>query len=103
MPEYIPIAAVLTVIFVFQVTTIDGSEKKEVTLSQHQTFRKSQIVCQELASLSSDGGMGQFKKRFSLLKTLRNAWAQGKEVVIQVNEGLQLFRSSVLVYAISRY
>ena len=73
-----------------QITTVPGSEKKGVTLSQHQKFRKSQIVCQELASIASEVGMDQFKLRFSLLKTLKDAWAQGKEVLLQVHEGLHL-------------
>ena len=67
---------------------------KGVTLSQHQKFRKSLVVCQELASLASDVGMGQFKQRFSLLKTIKNTWAEGIEVSLHINQGLHFHNNN---------
>ena len=76
-----------------QVSSI--ANNTDVTLSQHQKFRKSQIISQELASLASEVGMNQFKQRFMLLKTLRDTWANGQEATlepIQVDdEGLYAF------------
>ena len=56
-------------------------------LSQHQKFHKSQIITQQLASLASEVGMTQFEERLSVLTTLKNTWAEGKEAFITVHTG----------------
>ena len=61
--------------------------KRKAVLSQHQKFHKCQIVTQQLASLASEVGMAEFDQRFHLLKTLKDAWANGKMAVVSVETG----------------
>lgn len=56
-------------------------------LSQHQKFHKAQVVTQDLASLASEVGMGEFRERYALLKKLRGTWAEGKVAVVIQLEG----------------
>ena len=66
-------------------------ERTKTILSQHQKFRKALSVAQELSSLASEVGMAEFEERLSLLKQLRETWANGRKARIQAvsndNEG----------------
>ena len=66
-------------------------ERTKTILSQHQKFRKALSVAQELSSLASEVGMAEFEERLSLLKQLRDTWANGRKARIQAvlndNEG----------------
>ena len=55
----------------------------KVALSQHQKFRKAQLVTQELSSLSSEVGMMEFRECLSVLEQLRDIWKAGGNAVIQ--------------------
>ena len=71
-----------------QVTAIENQGEQSATLSQHQKFHKAIKVAQEIGSLASEVGMAEFRRRYNVLKTLRNAWMNGKEVFVNVlNEG----------------
>ena len=41
-------------------------------------------MTQALTSLASEVGMTTFEERLSLLKVVRDSWANGKEVVLRV-------------------
>ena len=72
-----------------QVTTIVNQREQSATLSQHQKFHKAIKVAQEIGSLASEVGMAEFRRRYDVLKTLRDAWMNGKEVLVSVpNEGM---------------
>lgn len=64
-----------------QITNIP--RKVRTCLSQHQKFRKAQIVSQELASLASEVGMVEFEEKLSILRELRDIWAAGGKATIQ--------------------
>lgn len=71
-----------------QVTAIKNQGEQSATLSQHQKFHKAIKVAQEIGSLASEVGMAEFRRRYNVLKTLRDAWMNGKEVLVNVlNEG----------------
>lgn len=71
-----------------QVTTIGFQGKQSAILSQHQKFHRAIKLTQEIGSLASEVGMSEFRRRYDVLKTLRDAWLNGKEVLISVlNEG----------------
>ena len=71
-----------------QVTAIKNQGEQSATLSQHQKFHKAIKVAQEIGSLESEVGMAEFRRRYNVLKTLRDAWMNGKEVLVNVlNEG----------------
>ena len=62
-----------------------------MVLSQHQKFHKCQIVTQQLASLASEVGMAEFQQRFTVLKTLKDAWAEGREASVSVDTGTIIY------------
>jgi len=46
-------------------------------------------VAQEIGSLASEVGMAEFRRRYDVLKILRDAWMNGKEVLVNIlNEGM---------------
>ena len=51
-------------------------------MNQHQKYHKAKEVTSQLASLTSEGGMDQFRARLVLLKTLRDRWTRGDEVTL---------------------
>ena len=67
-----------------QVTAIKNQGEQSATLSQHQKFHKAIKVAQEIGSLASEVGMAEFRRRYNVLKTLRDAWMNGKEVLVNV-------------------
>lgn len=82
----------------FQITSVNKEQVRAV-LSQQQKFRKALSVAQELSSLASEVGMAEFEERLTLLKQLRDAWANGQKAIVEsavVNErGLMCMQHSV--------
>ena len=82
----------------FQITSVNKEQVRAV-LSQQQKFRKALSVAQELSSLASEVGMAEFEERLSLLKQLRDTWANGQKATVEsaaVNErGLMCMQRSV--------
>ena len=64
----------------FQV--LHGRGPQRSCLTQHQKYHKSHIVAVELASLSSEVGMTEFTRRYTLLQTLRDIWASGRDAIL---------------------
>ena len=44
-------------------------------------------LTQDIASLASEVGMNEFSRRYDVLVTLRDAWMNGKEVLINPLNG----------------
>ncbi|XP_065901369.1 uncharacterized protein [Dysidea avara] len=59
-----------------------GHGPQRSCLTQHQKYHKSHIVAVELASLSSEVGMTEFTRRYTLLQTLRDVWASGRDAIL---------------------
>ena len=76
-----------------------NNEQVRAVLSQQQKFRKALSVTQELSSLASEVGMAEFKERLTLLKQLRDEWANGQKAMVEsvtVNDrGLMCMQHSV--------
>lgn len=58
-------------------------KESRTTLSEQQKFNKALAVARELSSLASEVGMSEFEERLSLLKEIRNLWANGKKVTMK--------------------
>ena len=82
----------------FQITSINREQVRAV-LSQQQKFRTALSVAQELSSLASEVGMAEFEERLSVLKQLRDKWANGQkatvETVVMNDGGLMCMQCSV--------
>ena len=66
----------------FQITSITREQVK-ATLSQHQKFCKALSMAHEICSLASEVSMSEFKEHLHLLSQVRDAWAAGKNVIVQ--------------------
>ena len=76
-----------------------NKEQVRAVLSQQQKFRKALSVAQELSSLASEVGMAEFEEHLTLLKQLRDTWANGQkatvESVVVDDRGLMCMQHSV--------
>ena len=81
-----------------QVTTIENHWEQSATLSQREKFHKSIKMAQEIGSLASEVGVAEFRRRYDDLKTLRDAWMNGKDVLVSVlNESTCTYMQFVII------
>ena len=71
------------------VTVSHYDSRKERKLSQHEKFRKANILTTELATIVSEASRRQFYRRLDVLKELMDGWKTGEEMAVcTVDEGL---------------
>ena len=78
-----------------------GKEHAQAVLSQHQKFHKAQEVTVQLATLTSEVGMEEYRDRLMLLKQLKDKWANGEDVSLTSSSIGNSMYLLVLTYSIS--
>lgn len=72
------------------VTTVSFSDcKKQRKLSQHEKFRKANMMTTELAAVVSESSHVHFHRRLNLVEELINYWKSGDEVALtEIDDGM---------------
>ena len=72
-----------------------SNDQERCTLTQAQKHKKTNKVCQQIASVASESGMRQFQNKYRQLKYLLELWQKGEEACI---EGVRKRNETEFVY-----
>jgi zinc finger SWIM domain-containing protein 3 len=75
-------------------TVFFSNSKKQRALSQHEKFRKANMITTELAAVISESSQIHFHRRLSLVKKLIEYWKSGEEVALtEIDDAIDMFLS----------
>ena len=78
--------------------------KKQRKLTQHEKFRKSNILTTEIAIAMSEASQVHFIRRLELVKELISQWKSGNEVgLVDIDAGYYLTHLCFIIIAFQSY
>ena len=72
------------------ISTFTGKALATTTLSQGQKFKKMLSLCHKLATVASQSGMPEFRKKYDDVENILRCWEQNVSVVITATSDLTL-------------